>query len=220
MVIRRIDIPNAEQGMSIPSPPEIIDTLLDRLVRNGIIGTKKYFSDAGCATGMVLASANAHSLPSFGAEYNPELFGECEFNIGLLRDQGAVSDEYPLIMSQGNFLEDATYDRAGVSFGDIGTFFNYDNNDGNLASRVAECAAPGTILVVLDRKEEPKSFPGLAFVDIVTPGLPEGVSLAELKRSNPQDYRDIAKRRYELSGFDGFVRAPYEAIFCAHIFRK
>ena len=135
-------------GQFLPSPLRHLNAAIDYLIETGAIDPARPFLDAGAGDGRVVALTSlVYGIPSVGVEYDEALVDFSRRNIQSLRDSGlqGASD----LIIPGDFTDDETYRRAGLRFEDFATVFNYINNEGDIAEKVAESAPPGTTLLVL-----------------------------------------------------------------------
>ncbi len=104
--------------------------------------------DAGSGDGRIVAlTAFVHGIPTVGVEYDHELVGISGQHLKSLKRLG-MRGASELIL-QGDFTDDETYERAGLRFEDFATVFNYINNEGAIALKVAQQSPPDTKLIIL-----------------------------------------------------------------------
>ncbi len=135
-------------GQYLPSPLRHLNAAMEYLVETSAFDPSGLFLDAGAGDGRVVAlTALVHGIPSVGVEYDEELLGFSRANVESLKRSGlrGASD----LIIPGDFTEDETYLRAGLRFGDFATVFNYINNEGDIAEKVATSSPPGAKLLVL-----------------------------------------------------------------------
>lgn len=139
---------DTEVGMFMPAKLVDISQIIERLIEDGTLDLSKPFLDAGSGDGRIMALAALYGFPQvFGVEYDPELVNRTENNIRDLRCLSIING-IPIVAARGDFREDGTYARAGIRFEDIGTFFNYINNQEVIAAKIAELSPPGTRFVL------------------------------------------------------------------------
>ena len=135
-------------GQFLPSPLRHLDAAIGFLIETAAFDPSLPFLDAGSGDGRVVALTSlVHGIPSVGVEYDEALVDFSRQNIQSLRESGlqGASD----LIIPGDFTEDETYRRAGLKFEDFATVFNYINNEGDIAEKVAVSSPPGAKLLVL-----------------------------------------------------------------------
>ena len=135
-------------GQYLPSPLRHLDAAIGYLIETSAFDPSGLFLDAGSGDGRVVALTSlVYGVPSVGVEYDKELVDSSKAYIESLKGSGlqGASD----IIIPGDFTEDDTYLQAGLRFEDFATVFNYINNEGDIAEKVAMSAPPGTKLLVL-----------------------------------------------------------------------
>ena len=158
-------------GAFITSSIEMVNQGLKYFIGKGTIDTNQWFCDAGCGDGRVLAlTAGQHKIPSLGIESDPSVYKIAENHLYRLHKKKFF--QAPAKLSRGNFMVNETYQQQGLAFTDIVTFFNYINNQDQLAAKINQQSPHGTILIIYDSDSVPKQFPGLKFLE--TKKVPEG----------------------------------------------
>ena len=151
-------------GAFITSNLELINQGLTYFLKKRIINPNKWFCDAGCGDGRIVAlTANQHNIPSLGIESDPEVYKKAESHLYQLHKN--KSFKVPAILSYGNFMLDETYQKQNLKFQDISTFFNYINNHEKLAAKINQQSHSGTTLLIYDSESTPKEFAGLTFLE-------------------------------------------------------
>ncbi len=149
------------KGQFVPSNLVHIDIGLKMAISGGYIDISGYFMDAGCGDGRIVAlSSGKYSLNSIGVEYESDLSKKAENHIDYLKKNN-ILDSIPVKIIQGDFTEDQTYEHAGIDFKEIKTFFNYINNQKQIAEKIAEKSPKGTTFLLYTYSGHPESFPGL-----------------------------------------------------------
>jgi hypothetical protein len=134
-------------GEFVPSPLRQVHEAFGYLLTRGAIDGSGLFLDAGSGDARVVALvALVHGIPSVGVEYDEDLV---ERSARHLRDlQHLLPDGAPMTILPGDFTEDDTYLRAGMSFSGFTTVFNFINNTTSLAAKVSRQSLPGTKLLL------------------------------------------------------------------------
>jgi len=111
----------------------------------GIVRPEATFLDAGSGDGRSVAVASALGLRAYGIEVDGDLVKESRIHLQQLGLAGVVV--------AGNFKEDAAYDQMGVTFDQIGVFYNFANGVHPLAVRMSDQSPSGTVLLLQDFSE-------------------------------------------------------------------
>ncbi|MBD3354549.1 hypothetical protein GF361_01030 [Candidatus Woesearchaeota archaeon] len=157
-----------EKGQFVPSNLKHIDMALKMAVSGGFIDDTGYFLDAGCGDGRVITlSSGKYNLHSIGVEYDQLLAEKAEKHIAYLK-KNHILNGVPARIIQGDFTEDSTYFDAGIDFKEIKTFFNYINNQEQIAEKIAEKSPKGTAFLLHRYNSHPEDFSGLEFVKAFT----------------------------------------------------
>ena len=136
-----------EVGEFVPSPLRQVHRAFDYLLANGAIDGSGLFLDAGSGDARVVAlAALVHGIPSVGVEYDEDLLERSALHIRDL--QHLLTGGAPMTILPGDFTDDETYIRAGTSFSDFKTVFNFINNTTSLAAKVSRQSPPGTKLLL------------------------------------------------------------------------
>jgi len=139
---------NTAVGQFLPSPLLHLHVALDYLIETAVIDVSGLLLDAGSGDGRVVAlTAFVYGISTVGVEYDTEMVGISRQHLKSLKRLG-IRGASELIL-QGDFTEDETYERAGLRFEDFATVFNYINNEGDIALKVAQQSPPGTKLIIL-----------------------------------------------------------------------
>lgn len=147
-------------GCLVVSSLNLLQTGLQHFIQTGLINTKNLFCDAGCGDGRVVAlAARIYQIPSIGIESDPEIVKIAKRKIYQLKEQGKIEAK----IIEGNFVQDKTYQQAGINFREIKTFFNYVNNQNQIAARIAQLSPKGTVFLLYDSDPIPEDFTGLEF---------------------------------------------------------
>jgi hypothetical protein len=151
-------------GCFIVSSLNLVQQGLQHFIDIGLIDTKGIFCDAGCGDGRVVAlTAGVHQIHSIGIESDSETVILAKQKIGHLKEIRKICAPAKII--EGNFVRDETYSLAQIDFKEIKTFFNYVNNEKQIAAKIAQHSLPGTIFLLYDSESTPKSFSGLKFIE-------------------------------------------------------
>jgi hypothetical protein len=152
------------KGQFVPSNLTHIDSGLKLAISGGYIDISGYFLDAGCGDGRIIALASGkYDLDSIGIECDHKLAKKAEKHISYLR-KNKILNGIPVKIIKGDFTEESTYEEAGIDFKDIKTFYNYINNDHQIAEKIAKQSPKDTTLLVYTFAGHPESFPGLEVV--------------------------------------------------------
>ena len=151
---------NTAVGQYVPSPLLHVHAAFDYLIEAAVIDASEPLLDAGSGDGRIVAlTAFVHGIPTVGVEYDSELVESSRQHLKSLEHLG-LGGASELIL-QGDFTDDETYEQAGLRFEDFTTVFNYINNEGDIALKVAQQSPPGTKLIILGAFPLPE-FQGLA----------------------------------------------------------
>ena len=146
-------------GQFVPSPLLHLEAAFSHMLSLGEIGVSSNFLDAGCGDGRVLALISGmHSIKSFGVEYDSEMATRSAGNLANLADLGATLAPSEVI--HGDFMDDETYVKIGITFQQFDVVFNYINNQRDIAMKVFEESPPGTAFWLLGAFPVP-GFQGL-----------------------------------------------------------
>ena len=147
-------------GQYVPSPLLHVRVAFDYLIENAAIDAAGPLLDAGSGDGRIIAlTAFVHGIPTVGVEYDSELVETSRQHLKSLKRLG-LQGASELVL-HGDFTEDETYEQASLRFEDFTTVFNYINNEGDIALKVAQQSKPGTKLIILGAFPLPE-FHGLA----------------------------------------------------------
>ena len=117
---------------------------IERLVRDGTIDISRWFLDAGGGDGRVgILTSGIFGVPSIVVECDDELVQIASEAQRELRSTGVLGNT-PLLIVQGDFMEDSTYAKVGLRFEDIGTIFNFWDNYKDLAQKISRQSPDGT----------------------------------------------------------------------------
>ena len=164
------------KGVFAPSDLYDVNSGIEHLVATGFIDTSRWFLDAGCGDRRVTAlTALVYGIPSIGVEGDRVVFNFGEEITNMLMESQLVNG-IPLMFVKGDFTKDKTYHRAGIRFEDIGTVFNYINNERDIAVKIAKQSPRGTVFVLEDIPWIPitsgiPEFEGLTYVNTIPPDL-------------------------------------------------
>lgn len=150
-------------GVFVPSSLNIIHQAFIHLIDTGVIDKNKPFLDAGCGDGRIVALASSLGIPAWGLESDEELVALAKHNLINLKALGVIK-ESAAIIHRGNFCDDKSYTNIDHQFSDFGTIYNYDNNAGLLASKIAKEAKPKTVYLLYSGDEIKEEFRGLIFM--------------------------------------------------------
>ena len=156
-------------GLLITSALDPVAKCLDVFIQNGIIDISEFFCDAGCGDGRIVALTAEKYIPSIGVDSDDEVSRNAQAKISKLKKRGVI--KAPALILNGNFLHKQTYKKAGISFRDIRTFFNYVNNQDSLARKIALESPKGTVFLLYDFDPIPEDFIGLTFVETAAMGI-------------------------------------------------
>ena len=157
-------IKETDSGVFVPSSLNKIHQAVIHLIDSGIIDKNKPFLDAGCGDGRIVALASSMGIPAWGLESDEELVALAKHNLINLRALGVIK-ESDAIIHCGNFCDDKSYSNMDRQFSDFGTIYNYDNNAGLLANKIAKEAKPKTVYLLYSGDEIKEEFRGLIFLD-------------------------------------------------------
>ena len=156
-------IKETNSGVFVPSSLNIIHQAFIHLIDTGVIDKNKPFLDAGCGDGRIVALASSLGIPAWGLESDEELVALAKHNLINLKALGVIK-ESAAIIHRGNFCDDKSYTNIDHQFSDFGTIYNYDNNAGLLASKIAKEAKPKTVYLLYSGDEIKEEFRGLIFM--------------------------------------------------------
>jgi hypothetical protein len=135
-------------GQFLPSPLLHVQVAFIYLIEASVIDASGLLLDAGSGDGRIVAlTALVHAIPTVGVEYDAELVGHSRQHLKTLKQLGLRGASDSIL--QGDFTDDDTYAQAGMRFEDFATVFNYINNEGDIALKVAQQSPPGTKLIIL-----------------------------------------------------------------------
>ena len=162
--LKRPDWTRTQVGIFVPSPLTEINFALEQLLESRAINSSELFFDAGFGDGRILLlTAGVHGIPSAGAEYDEGLVGFAEHHIKEIeRLYIAGGKVLPITLARGYFGEDKTYSRAGIRFKDIATFYNYKDNQLQIAEKIVRQSSRGTRFLYRGGPY-PRIFEGLKF---------------------------------------------------------
>ena len=179
-------------GQYLPSPLRHLNAAIEYLMETSAFDPSGLFLDAGAGDGRVVAlTALVQGIPSVGVEYDQPLVEFSKTNIESLKRSGlrGASD----LIIPGDFTKDETYLRAGLRFEDFATVFNYINNEGDIAEKVALSSPPGVKLLVLGAFPVP-GYHGLTLernVMLATGRDPDGAVVLEDLPVSDETYIDL-----------------------------
>lgn len=136
---------------------------LAQLLEEGLIDPTKPFFDAGSGDARVVALARLLGFPAYGMEYDALLKQEGDCHMESL-ERMALLNGVPWNILKGDFTKRDAYDILGVPFEEIGTFFNYVNNDDQLADCIAQWSPVGTKFIFYWGEENHPDYLGLTHV--------------------------------------------------------
>jgi len=153
-----------EAGSYYKSNLDYVHKGIKYCVKNNIINIRKPFFDAGAGDGRAMAiAAYLFGIPSYGLEYSQQVADEGLLKISKL-EEASLAKTVQLALACGDFTIDKNYQKLGIEFESIGTFFNYDNNYLDIAKKINEQSPPGTIFLFMRITERVLSFDKLEFV--------------------------------------------------------
>lgn len=151
-------------GVWAPSSLHHLYPVFRSLVSGGVIDTGKWFCDTGCGDMRVGASVTqAFAIPTIGVEFDAALVETAKRAVQDLRRR-SILGAVPVVVAHGDFTNTAVYERAGVRFGDIGTFYNYETRVEDLARKIQEESPPGTVLLYCPIIREGGNYVPMEFV--------------------------------------------------------
>ena len=151
-----------EKGQFAPSNIGKLRIGIDALLNDGLVDIGKWAEDAGSGDGRVgFFFSGVCDIPCLLIEYDEELFAKSTHHLTNLRQMG-FRNTAPIVLVHGNFAEDETYERSGIEFEDIGTLFNYWDNEQKIARRIATKSPPGTVFIY--RAAFKEDFEGLDLI--------------------------------------------------------
>lgn len=105
-----------------------VPAIFQDVVKSVIVGKKNkvfngegYFMDAGSGDGRVLAILDCFGYKPIGIEHDPELASHSRGVLDGLRAQGVIG-KIPVI--EGDFLQDRSYEKAGIKFDEVTDIFH------------------------------------------------------------------------------------------------
>ena len=155
---------SVEKGTFVTGSIKHVFEALEKLkIDFHLISNKDSFLDAGSGDGRVCALASVLGLQSYGIEYHEQIVQAAIENIELLKQKGLFTDNTtPIpVLVQGDFLEDSSFEKLGITFEDISVFFNFVTYHEDLSCKIVNRSPSGTKLII--HSPCPMSFrpPGL-----------------------------------------------------------
>jgi hypothetical protein len=142
---------------------DALDPGISKLVSDRTIDTSCWLCDAGAGDYRVVAlTTGKYKIPTIGIEYNPILVEVGKDCISKLK-QKSIIEKIPIIIAQGDFTKDDVYNKYGIPFEDIKTFFNFKTNQEGIANKIARQSPTGTVFLFYTTVKEAQKFNGLNF---------------------------------------------------------
>jgi hypothetical protein len=147
-----------KKGLYVPCSLNQIYQALNYLINEDMIDLNKPFMDAGGGDGRVVALTSAiFNIESLMVEYDQRLCQRAERNIFNLIKKQILNENIPQII-RGDFSDICTYNNAGIDFRNIGTIYNYINNEEDIAQLISRNSPEGTMFLLLDLESNRRNF--------------------------------------------------------------
>ena len=152
-----------DETIFFPCYLDALDPGISRLVSDKTIDTSSWLCDAGAGDYRFVAlTAGKYKIPTIGIEYNPILVGVGKDCISKLK-QESIIENIPVIIAQGDFTKDDVYNKYGIPFEDIKTFFSFKTNQEGIAHKIARQSPAGTVFIYYTPVKEAQELNGLNF---------------------------------------------------------
>ena len=136
-----------KKGQFAPSDISRLKIGIDAILKDGLIDIGKWAEDAGSGDGRTgFLFSGVCDLPCLLVEYDEELFTRSEYHLANLRQRG-FRNAAPIVLVRGDFTKNKTYKKSGIKFDDIGTVFNFWDNEQEIARRIAAKSPSRTVFI-------------------------------------------------------------------------
>jgi hypothetical protein len=149
------------KGMYVPCTLSQTYKAISYLKSVNVLNNGDLFMDAGGGDGRVVTlTSEVFNMPSVMIEYDKRLCKRTENHNRLLRKKRILNNNSIRVI-QGDFTKINTYSANRLDLKKIKVFYNYINNEKDIANTINKYSPKGTIFLLLDINPMDRVFDGL-----------------------------------------------------------